>query len=558
MDKTILQRIGGGWLAKLATRTGIAGRARLAKLARPAEVTRLAAFTKLATLAAAAGWVGLAACRPKTAPAAPPYLPRFHFTAGSAWTGEPAGLVYDKGTYHLFYQYNPTGDQYGSIHWGHAVSRDLYQWRLQPVALAPEPSESLGSGSVVADLQNTSGFGNGTEAPFIAFYTVASSGSAAGSTSDPEPGSNLRSAYSLDQGVTWTSGAPLALPVPPGETLRNPHVSWNRKANQWLMTVSTGSSVLFYTSPDCRQWTYRSEFKDPAAAGNLWEETDFFPLKAEDSDSTRWILLVSAGNGAAGDLPAMRYFVGDFDGAAFHLRQPQETVLDYGKDHTAGSTFNGLGDNRRIELGWMNHWEYANLLPTSGWRGNMTCPRWLTLVREGNRYRLASVPYSGWERYRSDSYAIPGATLSDNQTIRDRFPYPGASFTIRLKFDPTDSHAIWKARTYGIRLKTRSGSTLTVGYQNELSAYYIDRSGWDTEPFAEGFGRMAGASYRSASAVSDWYLLFDRNSIEFFADGGRIALTALCYPDDELRSFELFAESGSVTLLEGDLVKLKN
>lgn len=151
-----------------------------------------------------------------------------------------------------------------------------------------------------------------------------------------------------------------------------------------------------------------------------------------------------------------------------------------------------------------------------------------------------------------------GTTLSDNPTIRDRSPYPGASFAIRLKFDPTDSHAIWKTRTYGIRLKTRSGSTLPIGYQNELSAYYIDRSGWDTEPFAEGFGRMAGASYRSASAVSDWYLLFDRNSIEFFADGGRIALTALCYPDDELRSFERFAESGSVTLLEGDLVKLEN
>jgi sucrose-6-phosphate hydrolase SacC (GH32 family) len=53
-----------------------------------------------------------------------PQHPSFHYAPPANWVNDPNGLIYWKGSYHLFYQYNPIEAAWGNIHWGHAVSKD--------------------------------------------------------------------------------------------------------------------------------------------------------------------------------------------------------------------------------------------------------------------------------------------------------------------------------------------------------------------------------------------------------------------------------------------------
>ena len=64
--------------------------------------------------------------------------PKWHYRPEKNWINDPNGFVYFQGWYHLFYQYNPNGDQWGDIHWGHARSRDLLHWETLPLALYPQ------------------------------------------------------------------------------------------------------------------------------------------------------------------------------------------------------------------------------------------------------------------------------------------------------------------------------------------------------------------------------------------------------------------------------------
>ena len=51
--------------------------------------------------------------------------PKLHLTSERNWMNDPNGLIYYKGKYHAFYQHFPYATQWGTMHWGHAVSDDM-------------------------------------------------------------------------------------------------------------------------------------------------------------------------------------------------------------------------------------------------------------------------------------------------------------------------------------------------------------------------------------------------------------------------------------------------
>ncbi len=80
--------------------------------------------------------------------------PRFHGMPASSWTNECHGMYYSEGRYHLFFQKNADGPYMARLHWGHISSENLYDWREEPIALAPGAAYDIKgcwSGCVFAD-----------------------------------------------------------------------------------------------------------------------------------------------------------------------------------------------------------------------------------------------------------------------------------------------------------------------------------------------------------------------------------------------------------------------
>jgi sucrose-6-phosphate hydrolase SacC (GH32 family) len=457
-----------------------------------------------------------------------PFRPRFHFSPQTNWTNDPNGLVWFDGEYHLFYQYNPFGDQWGHMSWGHAVSRDLVHWRELPVALPEENGVMIFTGSAVVDRHNTSGFCKGGKPCMVAVYTGHTPAKAAAPALQTQ---NL--AFSNDRGRTWTrySGNPvLNLNM---SDFRDPGVFWSDQARRWIMAVSLPNDhkIAIYGSPDLRQWERLSEFGPAGAIAGQWECPSLFELPVDgDPANTRWVLKVGLNPGSLQGGSGEQYFIGRFDGAKFVNDNPPSLSLwtDYGKDCYCALTFNNLpAAQPQVMLGWMSNWQYADKLPTSPWRGQMTIPRQLALRTFPEGIRLMQEPLPALRRLRGKPAKEPS----------------GGSFEVEttLKIDP-GADAGWK-------LTAKDGSTVAIGYDAGREELYVDRT-------HSLFPARTSAPLRLTNRQLTMDIFVDRSSVEVFADEGRVAITDLIFQQPPVSM--TFYASGNATRLSDAIWPLKS
>lgn len=422
------------------------------------------------------------------------HRPVLHYEPPAGWLNDPNGLVQLDGEWHLCYQHHPYSRDWGPMHWGHAVSTDLVRWHDLPVALAPDALGTVYSGCAVVDRSGSAGFGAGA---LVAVYTQCT------------PTAQVQSiAGSTDRGRTWqVHPANPVLRQPPGVVdFRDPKVSWFGDAGtgHWTMVVAAGDGVRHYASPDLATWEPTGAFApERGLPHGVWETPDLFGLPVAASNGRRWVLTAGAlERGPAGG-SGTRYWVGDFDGAAFTADGPARWV-DHGADFYAAQSWSDVADGRRVWVAWMSNWSYAADIPAGAARGQMTLPRQVWLTSDGV---LAQRPVAEIDGHLGEAVDLGAAGE----------PLPTGAARIRVRCRASD-----RGRTV-VHLSA-AGAHVRVIHDAAAGTVSLDRTG--AAGIGHGFGATHTAPVTGRGPV-DLDVVVDRSSVEVFAAGGRVCLTDL-------------------------------
>jgi len=490
------------------------------------------------------------------------HRPSVHFTPRANWMNDPNGLVYHQGEYHLFYQYNPEGEHWGHLSWGHAVSRDLVHWKELPTALPEDSDWMIFSGSAVLDDHNTSGLGTADKPPLVALYT--------GQRQKPGRGQNQHLAYSLDRGRNWTKYPGNPVLDEGRDDFRDPKVFWHADTGRWIMVLAlpTEFALALYSSDDLIQWRFMSRFECPEARRGIWECPDLFPLPIDgNAKQQKWVLKIDLGVDGIGAVAGGTggfYFIGDFNGERFtpdpnSLPSPLAQTrglpyqwVDYGKDFYAAVTWANIPemDGRRLWIGWMNNWQYSDELPTSPWRSCMSLPRRLELTPCRGGLTLAQTPVTEVTRLRGPEHSLKSQPIGQDHQPLALAELGDQALELELCF------GIAQAREFGLILGAAQGESIRLGYHTDRQELFLDRS-QAGEGIHASFPGIHRAAVEPLKGKLGLRVIIDRCTLEVFAQGGRVTLTDMVFPKESHYHLDLYSLGGTTNLDYGRMWGLR-
>lgn len=460
------------------------------------------------------------------------YRPIFHFMPENNWMNDPNGPIFYKGEYHLFYQYNPNGFEWGTIHWGHAKSKDLVHWEHLPIALYP--SNELGedhcfSGCAVV---------NDEGVPTL-FYTSIGSGDR-----HQTVGAEQWMATSSDDMITWDkhTGNPVVSLQHHGEMdireWRDPFV-W-KEGEQWLMVVGGAHNnkgcALIYGSTDLTEWKFLNKLMEAKVESEeIWECPNLFKL------GDKHVLIYSPSD-------VVKYYTGTLNSDYTFTPEYHGTI-----DHSGWEGFyapNSIedGQGRRIMWGWMTENARGDFEVGEGWAGVQSLPRILSL-QENGRLKIEAAPEL--QMLRENHEQMDNLQLDGDQvTIASK----GRALEIIAEFELLDPSA-----SFGIKvLQSERGEEETVVvFEPSAQRFTVDRSKASLSSLTHRTELSGQMDIKQGETVKV-HLFLDHSLIEVFANDEECISTRVYPTLEDSIGISLFANDGSVKLKSMDVWQLKS
>jgi len=437
------------------------------------------------------------------------YRPLFHFTTKSGWINDPNGLFFYNGQYHLFYQYNPVGVQWGNMHWGHAVSEDLIHWYEKDIALYPDELGTMFSGSAIIDKDNVTGLKENSNDTILLYYT------AAGGTSLLSEGKSFTQclAFSADGGTTFKKYDKNPLIANIDEGNRDPKVIYHSQSGNYVMALyMSGNDFALFISKDLLNW----KLEQRISLGDDWECPDFYPLPVDgDPNCVKWVLT------GASD----RYIVGSFDGYAFKPETPVKKLQYTSKSYASQSWSNICEtDGRRIRITW-NRFE----IPNMPFNNSMTFPCEMSLKRFSGEIFLCAYPVDEIEKlyknlYKKFDLLVP--VLCEYTYNLNEMAYD-----IKLVFS-NDCKSSAIISMFGLDIHCDC-------FNNEIVC------GGDTAPMI------------AVEGITDLRLLIDVNGTEIFINGGKAFMCVGHLQDYNLNKLTVKTTGNDIVLKSLEIAELR-
>lgn len=481
------------------------------------------------------------------------YRPQYHYSPMRGSASDPNGLVYFEGEYHLFHQDGGT--------WAHAVSTDLIKWKRLPIALPWNDLGHVWSGSAIADLHNASGlFSDSGGKGLIAYYT---------SYHPDKPGGNQRIglAYSTDQGRNWqyAEDRPIVIENPgkhgedPGSwDFRDPKVVRDEDHNRWIMVVSGGDHIRFFTSTNLLDWTLTDNFGyGEYVRGGVWECPDLIQLPVDGTDQRKWVLMISTGANPKTQGSDAEYFIGELTAEGKFLNDhPAGKVLrtEFGKEFYASMSFASMPDQRKVMLAWMTNWDYPFDFPTAPWKGQLTIPREVSLRTTDEGVRLVQTPVAELRALRQNLYsAQPFRVGPKSQNLLQGLAAGAYEIEAELEIPPGSS-----VTEFGFHLRQREGQKTTVGYKAEKQMMFVDRTNSGDSGFSGLFTKVHEAPLQPEHNRVKLRIFVDESSVEVFGNDGRVVFSDVIFPDPAGRSMAFYSLGGDVKVVSMNVYAMNN
>lgn len=218
--------------------------------------------------------------------------------------------------------------------------------------------------------------------------------------------------------------------------------------------------------------------------------------------------------------------------------------LDYGRDYYASVSFGNMPQDKRIMLGWMNNWDYANSIPTSPWRSAMSLPREVGLTQTADGPRLVQ---KAVQQVDSLGKAVSYSEKRARNIAPGIHPLPSAAWGQVQRIDVT--LAPGTATKSGISVLGSGNSSTVIGYDQATGKLYVDRRNSGNTAFHPLFTSLDSAPVTpDAQGNVKLRIYVDRSSVEVFAQGGLRTITDQVFPEQGASQVALFAEGGTAQL----------